>query len=37
MKSRIQAIKIALTFLFMLFPAIVAAEETSKISYPDTA
>ncbi|MBT5549814.1 MAG: ammonium transporter [Nitrospina sp.] len=37
MKFRIQAIWIALTFLLMFFPAIAAAEETSKISYPDTA
>jgi ammonium transporter, Amt family len=37
MKSRIQAIRIALTFLFMFFPAIAFAEETSKINYADTA
>ncbi|MBT3921022.1 MAG: ammonium transporter [Nitrospina sp.] len=37
MKIRIQAIMIALTFLFICFPAIAGAEETSKISYPDTA
>jgi ammonium transporter, Amt family len=37
MKFRIQAIWIALTLLLMFFPAIAAAEEASKISYPDTA
>ena len=37
MKFRIQANRVTLTFLFMLFPVIAAAEETSKISYPDTA
>jgi ammonium transporter, Amt family len=37
MKTGIQASRVALTFLFILFPAIASAEETSKISYPDTA
>lgn len=37
MKIRIQASRVALTFLFMLFPVIASAEETSQISYPDTA
>jgi ammonium transporter, Amt family len=37
MKIRIQASRVALTFLFMLLPVIASAEETSKISYPDTA
>jgi hypothetical protein len=37
MKIRIQASRFALTFLFMLFPVIASAEETNKISYPDTA
>ena len=37
MKFRIQANRVTLTFLFMVFPVIAAAEETSKISYPDTA
>jgi ammonium transporter, Amt family len=37
MKIRIQASRVALTFLFMLFPVIASAEEISKISYPDTA
>ena len=37
MKTRIQASKVALTFLFILFPMVASAEETSKISYPDTA
>jgi ammonium transporter, Amt family len=37
MKIGIQASRVALTFLFMLFPVIASAEETSKISYPDTA
>ena len=37
MKFRIQANRVVLTFLFVLFPMIAAAEETSKICYPDTA
>ena len=37
MKIGIQASRVALTFLFMLFPVIASAEEISKISYPDTA
>ncbi len=37
MKIRIQANKVFLTFLFMLFPVIASAEETAQISYPDTA
>lgn len=37
MKFRIQANRVTLTFLFMLFPVIAATEETSKITYPDTA
>jgi len=32
MKFRIQANRVALTFLFVLFPVIAAAEETSKVS-----
>ena len=37
MKIGIQVSRVALTFLFMLFPVIASAEEISKISYPDTA
>ena len=37
MKIGIQSSRVALTFLFMLFPVIASAEEISKISYPDTA
>ena len=37
MKIGIQGSRVALTFLFMLFPVIASAEEISKISYPDTA
>jgi len=37
MKIGIQVSRVALTFLFMLFPVIASAEEMSKISYPDTA
>mgnify|MGYP006425776859 FL=1 len=37
MTIRIKASRVALTFLFMLLPTIASAEETSTISYPDTA
>ena len=37
MKIRIKANRLAITFLFMLFPVIASAEETSQISYADTA
>jgi len=37
MKIGIQASRVALTFLFMLFPVIASAEEISNISYTDTA
>ena len=37
MKIRIKANRVILTLLFMLFPVIASAEETSQISYADTA
>ena len=37
MKFSSQLNRVALTFLFMLFPVIATAEEINKISYPDTA
>ncbi len=37
MKIRILANKVFMTLLFLFFPKIVLAEETSNISYPDTA
>jgi ammonium transporter, Amt family len=37
MKNRIHANRVFLTFLFMFFPVIASAEETSQINYADTA
>jgi ammonium transporter, Amt family len=37
MKIRIQANRVILTILFMLFPVVASAEEIPQISYPDTA
>jgi ammonium transporter, Amt family len=37
MKTRIHANRVFMTFLFMLFPVIASAEETSQINYADTA